>query len=86
MRPLWTSSHPRRASMRKGNSAAIIYLGSGANVTVDMSSLGATGNVRAQRFNPRSGAAAVLGTFAATGTHEFTTGSLPDAVILLDAI
>lgn len=81
-----TASSGTVTPMRKANKAAMIYLGSGASVTVDMSSLDATGNVRVQRFNPRSGASTSLGTFAASGTHAFTGGSLSDAVLLLDAV
>ncbi len=73
------------ASMRKNNSAAMIYLGGGGSVAVDLSKLDATGNVKAQRFDPRQNTATTLGTYPASGTQPFTRGSLSDAVILLDA-
>lgn len=81
-----TTSSGTVTAMRKGNSAAMIYLGSNGSATVDMSRLNATGQVDAQRFDPKQGTAADLGTFPASGTHAFTRGNLSDAVILLDAI
>lgn len=70
----------------KGHSAAMVYLpGSSASATVKLSILDAQSSVRVQRFNPTDGTTAAVGTYAASGSHTFTTGGLADAVILFDS-
>ncbi len=81
-----SSSAGTIASLIKNHSAAMVYLGRGASVTLDLSSLNALGSVRVQRFNPTDGAVTHLGTFPASGTRTFDGGGLNNAVILLDAV
>lgn len=71
----------------KGNTAAMVYLlGSNTSATVDLSRLSAGSSVRAERFNPVDGAKVSLGSLVSSGTQQFNTGGLADAVILLDAV
>jgi hypothetical protein len=80
-----SSSDGTTASMRKGNSAAMIYLGSGASVTVKMSSLNAAANVAVQLLDPARGSLSTLGIYAANGTQSFSGGGLNNAVLLFDS-
>jgi hypothetical protein len=72
-------------AMRKSNTAAMIYLGHGASVVINMSHFDATGRVHIRRLNPRTGRLTSLGIVAASGARAFTGGTLANAVILLDA-
>ncbi|WP_426754677.1 DUF4038 domain-containing protein [Myxococcus sp. Y35] len=65
---------------------AFIYSASGQPFTVNMSRLSG-GTVRATWYNPRNGATQVVGTYANTGTRQFTppgSGAGNDWVLALD--
>jgi hypothetical protein len=80
------SSHGTIAAMRKSDTAAMIYLGRRASVMVSMSHFNATGYLRVQRFDPRTGSLTTLGVFVASAKRSFNGGGLMDTVILLDAV
>ena len=80
-----TSKSSTVASMRKSNSAAMIYLGSDASATVDMSKLNANTSVTVQCLDPTTGNVTTVSTYPASGTQSLTGGGLSNAVLLLDA-
>ncbi len=71
----------------KGNTAAMVYiLGSNSSATLNLSRVNSGSSVHVERFNPGDGTKTSLGSFVPSGTQQFDTGGLPDAVILFDAV
>ncbi|MGE6756851.1 DUF4038 domain-containing protein [Corallococcus interemptor] len=75
-----------QATRSSNGSYAFIYSASGLAFTVNMGRLSG-GTVRATWYNPRTGATTVVGTYANTGTRQFTppgSGAGNDWVLVLD--
>lgn len=71
------------AARASDGSSVIAYLPTQAQVTVDMTKV-AGSNAKAWWFNPASGASSLIGTFATTGSQNFTPPSSGDWVLVLD--
>ncbi len=67
----------------KDGSSVIAYIPTRRQVTVDMSKVGGT-QARSWWFNPRTAASTELGTFATSGTRDFTPPDSSDWVLVID--
>ncbi|WNG33579.1 DUF4038 domain-containing protein [Archangium violaceum] len=75
-----------QATRDSNGTYAFVYSSSGQAFTVNMSRI-TGGTVRATWYNPRTGATTAIGTYANTGTRQFTppsSGTGNDWVLLLD--
>ena len=78
----------RVATRDSANTWLFVYLTKGGAVTVDMSKINA-GQARARWYNPRTGAYTNIGTYAASGTRQFTaasSGEDNDWVLVLESL
>ncbi|QRK12545.1 DUF4038 domain-containing protein [Archangium violaceum] len=81
-----TGTHRIQATRDANGTYAFVYSSSGQAFTVNMSRL-TGGTVRATWYNPRTGATTAIGTYANTGTRQFTppsSGAKNDWVLILD--
>jgi hypothetical protein len=65
---------------------ALVYLGGGGVVSVDLSKVGSVGGLEASWIDPATGEVLVIGTLANTGVEEFPApAGWEDALLLLEA-
>ena len=82
---LGTGSNHRTAARTANGSAALVYLPQGGSVNIDRTRISGS-QIQAWWFNPRTGSAANLGAFPATGSQTFTAPDSLDWVLALDDI
>jgi len=79
----WGDTDYATAARTADGATTIAYLPTSRTITLDMTQVSGT-QAKAWWYNPATGAATLIGTFATSGTHNFTPPSDGDWVFVLD--